>query len=187
MILGLPRGGVVVAAEVAGALGLPLDVLLARKVSAPGNRELAIAALAEDGTLVLSEGILRELRIGRRELRRRVLDTQAQLRRRVRLYRGEAPPIALSGRTAVIVDDGLATGNTALAAILAARARGATSVVCAAPVGAQSTVAELREEADAVLCLLEPRPMQAIGAWYEDFTQVSDIEVLELLAQARAG
>ncbi|HEY1687992.1 MAG TPA: phosphoribosyltransferase family protein [Solirubrobacteraceae bacterium] len=185
VILGLPRGGVVVASAVASALCLPLDVLVARKIGAPGNRELGIAALAEDGTLVLSEGLLRELRIGRRELRRRVLDTEVQLRRCVRLYRGEASPIALFDRTAVIVDDGLATGNTALAAIHATRARGAARIICAVPVGARSTVVELREQADEVICLLEPEPLQAIGAWYQDFAQVSESEVLMLLAQAR--
>lgn len=167
------------------ALRLPLDVLVACKVGAPGNRELGIAAVAEGGAVVLSEGLLRELGVSRHTLRSRVLATEAQVRRRVRLYRGDAPPVALSGRTAVIVDDGLATGNTAFAAIVSAKARGAARVVCAVPVGATSTVAELQGEADEVICLLEPEHMQAIGSWYEDFSQVPDSEVLALLAKAR--
>lgn len=187
IVIGLARGGVVVGFAAARALGLELDVRLARKVGAPGNRELGIAAVAEGGAVVLSEELLRELRIGEQELWDRIANAKTQLRKQVELYRRSVPRISLSGRIAVIVDDGLATGNTALAAILDARAEGASYVVCATPVGAPTTVAQLRTAADEVLCLFEPEPMRAIGVWYRDFSQVPDDQVLELLAQARAN
>lgn len=185
VVLALPRGGVPVGFEVAAALGAPLDVLLARKIGAPGNPELGMGAVAEGGVRVLSEEVLRGLLVSDEELEHSAAGAEAELRRRVRLYRDDRPPLALEGRTAILVDDGLATGGTARAAIRAARARGAARVVLAAPVGAHSTVEALSEEADEVICLLEPEPMWAIGMWYRDFGQVPDHEVLTLLAQAR--
>lgn len=186
VVLALPRGGVPVGFEVASALRAPLDVLLARKIGAPGNPELGMGAIAEGGVRVLSEEIMRGLLVSEEELEHSASTAEAELRRRVRLYRGERPPIALEGRTAIVVDDGLATGGTARAAIRAAKRRGAARVLLAVPVGAQSTVEALALEADEVICLLEPEPMWAIGMWYSDFSQVPDNEVLTLLADARA-
>lgn len=185
VVLALPRGGVPVGFEVAAALHAPLDVLLARKIGAPGNPELGMGAIAEGGVRVLSEDVLRGLLVSQEELEHSSGTAEAEMRRRVRLYRGERPPVPLEGRTAIVVDDGLATGGTARAAIRAARRRGATRVLLAVPVGARSTVEALSLEADEVICLLEPEPMWAIGMWYRDFSQVPDNEVLTLLADAR--
>jgi putative phosphoribosyl transferase len=185
VVLALPRGGVPVGFEVAAALGTPLDVLLARKIGAPGNPELGMGAVAEGGVRVLSEDVLHGLLVSQEELEHSAAGAEAEMRRRVRLYRDDRAPLALEGRTAILVDDGLATGGTARAAIRAARARGATQVVLATPVGAHGTVEALSTEADEVICLLEPEPMFAIGMWYRDFSQVPDHEVLTLLAQAR--
>jgi putative phosphoribosyl transferase len=185
VVLALPRGGVPVGFEVAAALDAPLDVLLARKIGAPGNPELGMGAVAEGGVRVLSEDVLRGLLISHEELEHSAAGADAELRRRVQLYRENRAPLALEGRTAILVDDGLATGSTGRAAIRAARARGAAHVVLATPVGAHSTVQQLSEEADEVICLLEPEPMWAIGMWYRDFSQVPDHEVLTLLAQSR--
>lgn len=184
VVLALPRGGAPVGFEVAAALGAPLDVLLARKIGAPGNPELGMGALAEGGVMVLSENVLRGLLVSQEEFEHAAAGAEAEMRRRVRLYREDRAPLALEGRTAILVDDGLATGCTARAAIRAARARGAAHVVLATPVGAHSTVKALSAEAE-VVCLLEPEPMWAIGMWYGDFSQVPDHEVLTLLAQAR--
>ncbi len=185
VVLALPRGGVPVGFEVAAALGAPLDVLLARKIGAPGNPELGMGAVAEGSVRVLGEDVMHDLLVSHEELEHSVAGAEAEMRRRVRLYRDDRAPLALEGRTAIIVDDGLATGGTARAAIRAARARGAAHVVLATPVGAHSTVQALSAEADEVICLLEPEPMWAIGMWYRDFSQVPDHEVLTLLAQAR--
>ncbi len=186
VVLALPRGGVPVGFEVALALHAPLDVLLVRKIGAPGNPELGMGAIAEGGVRVLSEDVMRGLLVSQEELEHSASTAEAELRRRVRLYRDERPPVALEGRTAIVVDDGLATGGTARAAIQAAKRRGAARVLLAVPVGAQSTVEALALEADEVICLLEPEPMWAIGMWYSDFSQVPDNEVLTLLADARA-
>lgn len=184
MVLALPRGGVPVGFEVATSLRCPLDVLVARKIGAPGNPELGIGAVAEGGVRVLNDEALLSLLVSEQELEHGVSRAESELHERVRLYRGETQPIPLAGRTAIVVDDGLATGGTARAAVKAARARGASRVILAVPVGARSTVSSLREEADEVICLLEPEPMFAIGMWYEDFAQVPDIEVLGLLGAA---
>jgi putative phosphoribosyl transferase len=183
VVLALPRGGIPVASEVAATLGAPLDVLVARKIRAPGNPELGIGALAEDDVRVLSEEAIASLDINEREIERAAAQAAREVADGVRRYRGGRPPPPLRGRTAVIVDDGLATGGTALAAVRAARRLGARRVVLAAPVGAPSSVRLLTREADAVLCLLEPQLLWAIGLWYEDFSQVSDEEVRELLGR----
>lgn len=185
VVLALPRGGVPIGFEVAAALKAPLDVLLARKIGAPGNPELGMGAIAEGGVRVLSEEVLRSLLVSQEELEHSAAAAGAEMRRRVRLYRDDRPPIPLEAKTAIIVDDGLATGGTARAAILAARARGAARVLLATPVGAPSTVRALAQDADEVICLLQPEPMWAIGMWYRDFSQVPDNEVLMMLAAAR--
>jgi len=184
VVLGLPRGGVPVAYEIAAALKAPLDVLVARKIGAPGNAELGIGAVAEGGVRVLSDEAIRSLLISEEELERATALAASEVVERVRRYRAERPPISLRNRTVVVVDDGLATGGTARAALRAVRAQGAWRVVLAVPVGVPDTVSGLAREADAVLCLLEPQPLWAIGLWYGDFAQVSDEEVQELLSRA---
>jgi putative phosphoribosyl transferase len=187
VVLALPRGGVPVASEIAAALNAPLDVLVARKIGAPGNPELGIGAIAEGGITVLSEEAIRSLSIGGHELESAIAQATRELADRVRRYRAGGPPMSPRDRTVVVVDDGLATGGTAHAALRAVRERGARRVVLAVPVGAPATVAALREEADAVVCILEPQPLWAIGLWYDDFSQVSDEEVHELLKRSAEG
>ncbi len=186
VILGLPRGGVPVAYEVARALRAPLDVLVARKIGAPGNPELGIGAIAEGGVRVLNGEIMRSLLISQEELEHGTARAERELAERASLYRTQRPRIPLTGRTAIIVDDGLATGATARAAIGGARALGAAAVVLAVPVGAAATVQALGEQADQVICLTQPEPMWAIGMWYEDFSQIPDEHVQALLTRSEA-
>lgn len=186
MVLGLPRGGVPVAFAIAAALGAPLDVLVARKIGAPGNPELGIGAVAEGGVRVLAEQAVASLGVTDEELARAIIRADAEVAEGVRRYRAERPALSLMDRTAIVVDDGLATGGTARAALRAAHRRGARRVVLAVPLGAPATLAALGGEAEEVVCLLAPDPLWAIGLWYENFAQVSDEEVGELLARAAA-
>jgi predicted phosphoribosyltransferase len=185
MVLGIPRGGMVVADPVAQALDAPLDAIVAVKLRAPGNPELAIGALAEGGVSVLDVAAPALRRATPAQLEREALRASGELRRRVALYRGDRAPIALEGRTVVVVDDGLATGATARAALRAVRAHHPRTVVLAVPVGAPDTVAALAPEADHVVCPARPDPLTAVGAWYEDFRPTSDAEVVRLLAATR--
>ena len=184
VVLGLPRGGVVVAAEVARALGAPLDVLVVRKLGAPGNPELGIGAIAEGGVAVLNEGLISRLGVRPAELEAVRARETAELERRTQAYRQGRPARPLPGRTAVIVDDGLATGYTARAAVAAVRARGAAVVVLAVPVAAPETVAEFAALVDRVVCVELPELLFAVGASYADFSQTSDEEVERLLAES---
>ena len=185
-MLGLPRGGVPVAAEVAAALGAALDVYLVRKLGAPGRPELAMGAIASGGVRVLNQSVAAALPSA-------VVDEVAhaeerELERRERKLRGERPPPAVAGRTIVLVDDGIATGSTMRAAIAALRTLGAEHIVVAVPVAAPDTRRELLEEVGEVVCVATPEPMAAISLWYDDFTQTGDDEVRELLeAAARTG
>ncbi len=184
VVLGLPRGGVPVAAEVAEAIGAPLDVLVVRKLGVPYQPELAFGAIGEEQVRVLNEPLLRRTGLSTVDIAA-VEDTQrAELQRRVDTYRGGRPGLPLKDRIAVIVDDGFATGATARAAALVARARGAGKVVLAAPIGAADTVADLREVADEVVCLGAPAGFTAVGSGYRDFTQTSDEQVCALLQSA---
>ena len=186
VVLGLPRGGVVVAAEVARALGAPLDLLVVRKLGAPGNPELGIGAIAEGGVAVHHEALIARLRVSRGELDEVARRESAELDRRTRAYRRGRPPLALTGCTAVVVDDGLATGYTARAAVAAAWARGAAAVVLAVPVAAPETVAEFASLVDRVVCVEMPDFLFAVGASYADFSQTGDDEVERLLAESGA-
>ncbi len=185
-VLGLVRGGVPVAYEVAQALAAPLDVLIVRKIGAPGNPEYGIGAVAEGGVCVLNEQAVRELYISHEELEAAIARARTEVDARVERYRGTRPPLALAGRTVIVVDDGLATGGTARAALRAAQTCQPRRLVLAVPVGSPETVAALRGEADDVVCLLEPESLWAVGAWYEDFSQTQDEEIVELLAGTAA-
>jgi putative phosphoribosyl transferase len=179
-VLGLVRGGVPVAAAVATRLSAPLDVLVVRKLGVPGAPELAFGAVGPGGVLVLNEEIANHLHPREIEAVREA--EQIELQRREEAYRAGRSPLDLTGRTAIIVDDGLATGATARASVPVARALGAQRVVMAAPVGAPEAVALVREVADEVVCLLTPPDFGAVSRYYHRFSQVSDDEVLELLA-----
>jgi predicted phosphoribosyltransferase len=186
LVLGLPRGGVPVAFEVAQALGAPLDVYLVRKLGVPGHAELAMGAIASGGVRVVNQAMLRSLRISPQQLDAVIRAEEAELRRQERVYRGDRPPPDVSGRTAILVDDGLATGATMQAAVAALRSAGPKEVVVAVPVAPPETCAELEAEADRVVCALTPEPFYAVGAWYRDFSQTSDDEVRELLRRNQA-
>jgi putative phosphoribosyl transferase len=186
IVLGLPRGGVPVAVEVAHALDAPLDVLTVRKLGAPQNPELAVGAVAEDGTAVLNRGLARRVGMTQAQLDRVIERETRELRRRMERFRDGRDPLEVRGRTVVVVDDGLATGLSALAAVRALRRRGAARIVVAVPVGSPEAVAMLGEEADGVVCRATPPELLGVGSWYEDFHPVSDEEVLALLAASGA-
>ncbi|MGN6333800.1 MAG: phosphoribosyltransferase family protein [Motilibacteraceae bacterium] len=184
VVLGLPRGGVPVAAEVARALGAPLDVIVVRKLGVPWQPELAMGALGEGGVLVLDQRVLRATGVGPEELGEVEQREAAELAARALRLRGDRPPVPLAGHTALIVDDGVATGSTALAACKVARERGASGVVLAVPVAPPESLPVLRTVADDVVALLTPEQLVAVGEWYEDFTPTTDEQVRALLAQA---
>lgn len=181
VVLGLPRGGVVVAAGVARALGAPLGIVVVRKLGAPGNPELGVGAVAEGGVTVLNESLIRRLGITTAELDEVAAREHAELARRQSTYRRAAMPASLVGRTAIVVDDGLATGYTARAAVGAVRRRGAERVVLAVPVSAPETAAELSRLVDDLVCLETPAMLLGVGASYRDFRQTTDEEVTALL------
>ncbi|GGL13461.1 hypothetical protein Sme01_69790 [Sphaerisporangium melleum] len=186
VVVGLPRGGVPVAFEVARALRAPLDVVLIRKLGVPFQPELGFGAIGEGGVRVLNQDIVRMAGLSQEEMAAVEVREQRELLRRVRRYRGDRPPVDLARRTVIVVDDGIATGGTARAACQVARAQGARRVVLAVPVGAPSTVAAMSDVADEVVCLRTPASFHAIGSWYADFTQTGDDEVIELLRRAAA-
>jgi putative phosphoribosyl transferase len=184
VVLALPRGGVPVGYEVAKALGAPLDVFVVRKLGVPGHRELAMGAVASGGVLVLDEGLIRSLGIGKREIEETVAAELRELERRERAYRDGRDLPELAGKTVILVDDGLATGSTMRAAARAVREHHPAWIVVAVPVAAAETCDEFRGEVDEVLCAVTPRPFHAVGLWYDDFTQTSDQDVRELLTRA---
>lgn len=186
VVLGLPRGGVPVAYEVARALAAPLDVFVVRKLGVPGHRELAMGAIASGGVRVVNESVVRQLRIPQHVLDEAAADELNELVRRERLYRGERPAPQLKDRVVVVVDDGLATGSTMRAAIAALRKLEPARIVVAVPVGAAETCEEIGREVDEVVCVESPLFFQAVGLWYESFDQTSDAEVREALARARS-
>lgn len=181
LVLGIPRGGVVVAAEVARRLGAELDVIVARKLGAPISRELAIGAVTADGERYLNEDILRELRVPEHYVQTVTEEEQAEARRREERFRAGRPPARIAGRTVILVDDGLATGATMRAAVRSVRRQRPARLVVAVPVGARETCEELRAEADEVVCLFQPEPFWAVGAHYRHFEPVDDATVQELL------
>lgn len=184
VVLGLARGGVPVAHQVAARLSLPLDVLLVRKLGVPGREELAMGAIASGGIRVVHAEVIDAFSLTREVIEEVTGRERRELLRRERLYRRGRPAAEVAGRTAIVVDDGLATGSTMRAAIAALRARDVAGIVAAAPVAAADTAARLAAEVDAVVCVATPEPFGAVGAWYDDFTQTTDDEVRRLLAQA---
>ena len=183
VVLALPRGGVPVAYAVAAALGAPLEVFVARKVGAPGHPEYGIGAVAEGGGVVANAAALRSLRLAEDEFAELADDARMELDRRVRRYRGGRPLPEVRGRDVVLVDDGLATGVTAEAALRALRAQAPRRLVLAVPVCAPATARRLVPPADAVVYVLAPETFTAVGRWYDDFDQTRDEEVLELLGR----
>ncbi len=186
VVLALPRGGVPVAAVVARALGAPLDIFLVRKLGVPFQPEYGFGAIGEDGARIIDDRVVRLARLTRQEIASVEMRERDRLNRRLGQLRGGRPPVPLAGRIAVVVDDGIATGSTARAACVVARARGAGRVIVAVPVGSAQAAASLRHDADEVICLHTPVPFVAIGDWYVDFSQVADAEVTGMLAQAPA-
>jgi putative phosphoribosyl transferase len=184
LILGLPRGGVILAYEVALHLDKPMDVLVVRKIGAPGHEELAVGAIGPNDVVVWNRDLLEHLRCHPAVLEDRIQQEKAELSRRLEIFRGQRPFPSLAGKTAILVDDGLATGATARAAIQAVKAMKPGKVVLAVPVGADSTVSELRREVDELVCLETPDFFDAVSRWYEEFPQNTDDEVVELLNQA---
>ncbi|MBI4347142.1 MAG: phosphoribosyltransferase [Elusimicrobia bacterium] len=184
LVLGLPRGGVPVAFEVAQALGAPLDVFVVRKLPSPLNPELAIGAIASGGIRVLNEDTVSSLAVGPEEIEVAAQAEAVELARRERVYRAGRRPEAIRGMTVILVDDGLATGATMRAAVRAVRRSGAARVVVGVPIGSPETCAALRREADEVVCAAAPAALFAIGQWYRDFEQTTDDEVRRLLASA---
>jgi predicted phosphoribosyltransferase len=183
-VLALPRGGVPVAYEVADALQLPLDVFVVRKLGVPGNEEYAMGAIATGGVQVLNDDVVARLGLTAGDIRRVAEAERRELERRERLYRSGRPPPAVVGHTAILIDDGLATGSTMLAAVQALRQLRPARIVVAVPTAAAETCRRIRAAADEVLCASTPSPFLAVGHWYEDFSQTSDDEVRALLADA---
>jgi putative phosphoribosyl transferase len=186
VVLALPRGGVPVAYEVATSLGVPMDVFVVRKLGVPGHPELAMGAIASGGVRVMNEEVVSWYQPSDAAVEAVIRAEQMELERRERAYRDGPPPAPIQGRTVILVDDGLATGSTMRAAVLAARARRPARVVIAIPVGARDTCETLREVADEVVCLQTPDPFSAVGLWYVDFSQTTDDEVRQLLSAQRA-
>jgi putative phosphoribosyl transferase len=187
VVLALPRGGVPVAFAVARALAAPLDIFVVRKLGAPGHPELAMGAIASGGVRVLNDGVVAHYQPSPHELQR-ITDLEArELERRERAYRGSRAAIPIAGRIAILVDDGLATGASMRAAVQAVRSLNPSRVVVAVPVGAPDSCRAIAEAADEVVCLLQPDSFDAVGLWYEDFTQTTDAEVRTLLARALPG
>jgi erythromycin esterase-like protein/predicted phosphoribosyltransferase len=185
IVLGLPRGGIPVAHEVAARLKAPLDVFLVRKLGVPGHPELAMGAIAAGGIKVLSHDLIRDLAIPPALIEQVAVRERLELERRDGLYRGNRRPPVVRDRTVILVDDGLATGSTMQAAVLALRQQAPARIVVAVPVGARDTCERLRQTADEVVCVSMPEPFQAVGLWYEQFAQTTDEEVTRLLAVAR--
>ena len=185
VVLAIPRGGVVVGYEIASKLALPLDVIIPRKLGAPSNSELAIGAVAEDGSMVLDEGLIAYLGVTKSYLQQESEHQRQEIARRMKVYRGDLEPVELRGKDVIMVDDGIATGSTMKAALISVINYDAKSVTVAVPVGPPQTIQELKTLADNVICLYTPEYFQAIGQFYKDFSQTSDEEVIKLLQLRR--
>ena len=187
VVLALPRGGVPVGYEVARVLGAPLDVFVVRKLGLPGHPELAMGAIASGGVRVLNQDVLEFIAVPQATIDALTSTEQLELERRERAYRDGRPLVPIEGRVVILVDDGLATGSTMRAAVLAVRRLHPARVVVAVPVGAWEACQDLREVADEVVCAFTPEPFGAVGLWYADFSQTTDAEVRQLLARAASS
>lgn len=184
LVLGLPRGGIPVAYEVAQHLRAPLDVFIVRKLGVPGHEELAMGAITSGDVLIVDQQLVRQLAISDAAVRSAIAAEKRELLRREARFRGGRPLPEIAGRTVILVDDGLATGATMLAAVAALRQMDADRIVVAVPVAAPDTCAEMAHEVNDIVCHVTPEPFRAVGQWYVDFSQTSDEEVNELLARA---
>ena len=184
IVLALPRGGVPVAYEVARALHVPLDVFIVRKIGMPGAEEFAIGAIASGGVRLLDEELIARYGVSRDDVDAMIAAEQRELERRERQYRGDRQMPDVRGKTVILVDDGLATGSTMRAAVMALKREGAARIVVAVPVAAPETCQLLEREVDAIVCAVTPQPFHAVGLWYQDFAQMSDREVHDLLERA---
>jgi predicted phosphoribosyltransferase len=184
VVLALPRGGVPVAYEVARALNAPLDVFIVRKIGMPGAEEFAIGAIASGGVRLLDEQLIARYGVSRDDVDAMIAAEERELERRERQYRGDRPMPDLKGKAVILVDDGLATGSTMRAAVMALKREGAARIVVAVPVAAPETCQLLEREVDAIVCAVTPQPFYAVGLWYRDFAQMSDREVHDLLERA---
>lgn len=186
VVLALPRGGVPIGFHVAEEIGAPLDVFIVRKLGVPGHEELAMGAIASGGVRVMNEQVMQHLPIPAQMIEAVAQREQGELERRERDYRGDRPPVDVRGKTVIVVDDGLATGSTMRAAVQALRKMNPRAIIVAVPVAARDTCERLRRDVDDILCLRTPEPFDAVGLWYEDFSQTSDEEVHDLLERAGA-
>lgn len=184
LVLALPRGGVPVGYEVAAFLNAPLDVFIVRKLGAPGHEELAMGAIASGGIRALNHSVIHQLKIPQSAIDAVASREGEELRRRELLYRGDKPSPNVSGKTIILVDDGLATGSTMKAAVEALRGKHPAKIVVAVPTAPADTCNELQHQADEVVCASTPEPFYAVGQWYENFEQTTDAEVTELIRQA---
>jgi predicted phosphoribosyltransferase len=187
VVLAIPRGGVLVAKEVADALGAPLDLVITRKIGAPWNPELAIGAVTQDGEIITDPGLIAMLGVSGDYVKEEAARQVVEIGRRMREYRGDRPYPSLARKTVVVVDDGIATGSTTRAAVQSLRRRGAAAVILAVPVGPPDTISELSKVADRVICLRTPQPFYAIGEFYSEFEQVEDDTVRKVLRLARVA
>lgn len=183
LVLGLPRGGVPVAAQVAKALHVPMDICLVRKLGVPGHEELAMGAIASGGVRVLNDDVVSRFHISRQTIEEVTACELQELQRRDRVYRGDRPPLTVRDRTIILIDDGLATGSTMRAAISAIQEQGPQQIVVAVPVAAPDICQEIQKIVDRVVCIKISEPLYAIGCWYKNFAQTTDTQVCELLHQ----
>ncbi len=186
IVLALPRGGVPVAYEVAKALSIPLDVFIVRKLGVPGHEELAMGALAAGGIVMFNEPLMDQLHIDQAAIHQVVESEQKELLRREQLYRGNRPFPQLLDKTVILIDDGIATGSTIKAAIKALKRFKPSSIIIAVPVAARETYEDMAKLVDKIICPLKPTPFHAVGLWYENFSQTSDNEVIELLKKSHS-
>jgi predicted phosphoribosyltransferase len=185
VVLGLPRGGIPVAFEVAQALGAPLDVIVVRKLGVPHQPEFGMGAVGEGGVRLINDDVVRTADVSSQELAATESRERAEVVARARRFRGNRPCIPLAGRTAILVDDGIATGSTMRAACQVARAQGAKRIIVAVPIAPRAALTRLRDDVDALICLDAPRRFFSVGQWYRDFTQTSDADATRLLEFAR--